>query len=245
MTSSRWRPHAAMVLAAGLGRRMRHLSRDIPKPMVPLLGVPLIDRVLDGIADAGIAKAVVNVHYLAEVLETHLETRTQPHIVISDERGLLLDTGGGVMKAWAHLGGKPFLIHNSDSVWIEHSSGANLRRLCEAWRPADMDCLMLLAPRLGSLGYEGDGNFDLSADGLLSRRVIGTKAAYVFGGASIVHPRLFDGAPSGAFSLNEVWDGALARGRLWGMALEGTWMHVGTPEAVIEAERLLVADRAS
>ena len=230
------KPHAAFVLAAGLGTRMRSLSATMPKPMVPLAGVPLIDRVLDGIADAGIARAVVNVHYLADMLEAHLAGRTRPAIVISDERGELLDTGGGVMKAWPQLNAGPFLIHNSDSVWIE-GTGRNLDRLCAAFDPGAMDCMMLLAPIARSIGYDGAGDFNLDSVGRLSRRIEGRQTPFVFAGVSIAHPRLFDDAPRGRFSLNTVWDRAIDRGRLFGVRLDGIWMHVGTPEAVAEAER--------
>jgi len=231
-------PHAAFVLAAGLGTRMRELTATIPKPMVPLLGVPLIDRVLDGIADAGIPKAIVNVHYRADVLEAHLATRSRPKITISDERNQLLDTGGGVMKAWQHLKAGPFLIHNSDSVWIE-GVGQNLERLCRAFDPESMDCLMLLAPISTSMGYEGSGDFNLDSNGRLTRRTEGRQSPFVFAGVSINHPRLFADAPEGAFSLNTVWNRAIERGRLSGIRMEGIWMHVGTPEAVAEAERRL------
>jgi len=247
-TNPDWRPHAAFVLAAGLGSRMRHLTHDIPKPMVPLNGVPLIDRVLDRIADAGIPRAVVNVHYLADVLQAHLATRNRPAITISDERGRLLDTGGGVMNAWPQLNASPVLIHNSDSVWIEgqnNTQGSNLASLCAAWNPDVMDSLMLLAPLANSIGYDGDGDFEMDETGRLSRRKPGTASPYVFAGVSIAHPRLFEDAPTGAFSLNTVWNKAIASGRLYGVALSGTWMHVGTPEAVLEAERRMDREHAS
>ena len=238
-----WRPHAAFVLAAGLGKRMRHLTHDIPKPMVPLNGIPLIDRVLDRIAAADIPRAIVNVHYMADILESHLAPRTRPAITISDERGLLLETGGGVIKAWPHLKAGPFLIHNSDSVWIERTT-QNLSALCAVWNPDTMDSLMLLAPLADSIGYDGDGDFEMAASGQISRRQPGTKTPYVFAGVSIAHPRMFEGAPSGAFSLNKIWDKSIAHGRLYGVRLEGTWMHVGTPEAVIEAERRMDREQA-
>ena len=237
------RPHTAFVLAAGLGTRMRELTASIPKPMVPLNGIPLIDRVLNGIADAGIPRAVVNVHYCADVLEAHLANRKRSKITISDERGVLLDTGGGVMKAWPLLKSGPFLIHNSDSVWIE-GVGRNLDRLCAAFDPAVMDTLMLLAPISTSIGYDGAGDFNMDASGRLSRREAGRQTPFVFAGVSIAHPRLFDGAPSGKFSLNQVWDTAIDNGRLFGMRLDGVWMHVGTPEAVAEAERRMDFENA-
>ncbi|MDZ4841903.1 MAG: nucleotidyltransferase family protein [Hyphomicrobium aestuarii] len=235
-----WRPHAAFVLAAGLGTRMRHLTATIPKPMVALNGVTLIDRVLDRIADAGITTAIVNVHYRADELEAHLGRREgrAPHIVISDERAKLLDTGGGVIHAWPQLSAGPFLIHNSDSVWIE-GVGRNLDRLSLAFDADRMDAILLLAPTANSLGYDGNGDFQMDGAGCLSRREHGQEAAFVFAGASIAHPRLFDGAPDGPFSLNHVWNRAIEAGRLYGVRLDGTWMHVGTPEAVVEAERQL------
>ena len=243
-TNPNWRPHTAFVLAAGLGKRMRHLTHDIPKPMVPLNGVPLIDRVLDRIAAAGIPRAVVNVHYQADVLERHLAARTRPALTISDERGRLLDTGGGIIHAWPHLALGPFLIHNSDSVWIERAT-KNIDALCAAWNPDLMDSLMLLAPLTNAMGYDGPGDFVMAPSGQLSRREPGTTTPYVFAGVSIAHPRLFDGAPAGAFSLNSVWDKAIAAGRIYGIELSGTWMHVGTPEAVIEAERRMHREHVS
>lgn len=244
-----WRPAIAFVLAAGRGTRMRYLTESIPKPMVPLKGITLIDRVLDRIAEAKIPKAVVNVHYLADVLECHLARRTgtPPEILLSDERTALLDTGGGVAHAmrsvWPQLSEAPFLIHNSDTVWIE-GVGRNLDRLCDAFVPETMDALLLLAPTARSLGYDGVGDFQMDAAGRLTRRAHGETAPFVFAGVSIAHPRLFDGAPDGAFSLNRPWTAAMERGRLYGVRLDGLWMHVGTPEAVTEAERQLDLENA-
>lgn len=238
MTDDSWRPHAAFVLAAGLGTRMRHLSETLPKPLVPLNGVPLIDRVLNGISASGIQHVVVNVHFRADQLEAHLSPRTRPEITISDERGLLLETGGGVMKAWSSLKSGPFLIHNSDTVWIE-GVDRNIDRLCAAWNGETMDSLMLLATPEHSIGYDGVGDFNRNCDGRLTRRVSGVTAPFVFAGVSIAHPRLFDHAPTGAFSLNWVWDRAIASRRLYGIPLTGLWMHVGTPETVIQAEQLM------
>lgn len=232
------RPTTAMVLAAGLGTRMRPLTDVVPKPLVRLGGRPLVDHVLDRLQAAGIRRAVVNVHYLAEKLEVHLATRREPEIIISDERGVLLDTGGGVVRALPLLGDAPFVIHNSDSVWIE-DGGSNIARLIGAWDGARMDALLLVARTAHSLGYDGDGDFTMAADGRLERRAKGTTAPLVFAGVSIAHPRLFDGAPGGAFSLNAPWDRAIAAGRLFGLPLQGHWMHVGTPEALRDAERIV------
>lgn len=232
------RPVTAMVLAAGMGTRMRPLTDTRPKPLVELTGRALIDHVLDRLVAAGVTRAVVNVHYFADSLEIHLAARGNPEIIISDERGVLLDTGGGVMRARADLGGGPFFIHNSDSVWIEHGRPA-LGDLLDAWNSDKMDSLLLLARRAGSLGYEARGDFNLEKDERLVRRAPGAEAPYVFAGVSIAHPRLFDGAPSGAFSLNELWDRAIGQGRLYGVVLDGQWMHVGTAAALFEAEALL------
>ncbi len=236
-----WRPEAAMVLAAGLGKRMRPLTDSLPKPLVRLKGRALIDHVLDRIAAAGVKRAVVNVHYLAGALETHLSQRKRPQIVISDERGMILDTGGGVMHALDKLGPEPFLIHNSDSVWIE-GVGANLERLFAAWDSDTMDSLMLLASGATSLGYEGPGDFAMATNGKLVRRGERQMAPFVFTGVSIAHPRMFEGAPQGAFSLNRLWNTAIEKGRLYGIRLDGLWMHVGTPEALTEAERWIESE---
>lgn len=232
----------AMVLAAGLGTRMRPLTDAVPKPLVRLKGKPLIDHVLDRLAGGGITRAVVNVHYKADQIEAHLARRSKPAIVISDERDTLLDTGGGVVRALPLLGDAPFLIHNSDSVWLE-GIGSNIARLIAAFDPTRMDSLMLLALGATSLGYEGQGDFVMAPDGLLGRRGESRQAPFVFTGVSIAHPRLFDSAPQGRFSLNVLWDRAIREGRLFGMRLEGAWMHVGTPQSVGEAEQWI--DRAA
>ncbi len=232
------RPTTAFVLAAGLGTRMRPLTNDTPKPLVPLAGRPLIDHVLDRLAGAGITRAVVNVHHHADKLEAYLKARRTPEIVISDERGLLLETGGGVMHARDKIGTEPFLIHNSDSVWIEPGNG-NLERLLSAWDDERMDTLMLLAPAATSLGYDGKGDFFMDEDGRLARQHGERLAPLVFAGVSIAHPRLFENAPGGKFSLNVPWNEAIARQRLYGLVMEGTWMHVGDPQALQEAEEAI------
>jgi N-acetyl-alpha-D-muramate 1-phosphate uridylyltransferase len=231
-----------MVLAAGLGQRMRPLTDTIPKPLVALAGRTLIDHVLDRLDNAGITRTVVNVHYLADKLEAHLKPRTKPEIVISDERGVLLDTGGGVVRALPKLGNAPFVIHNSDSVWIE-GLGNNLERLIAAYDAKRMDSLMLLAPSSTSIGYDGAGDFNMDADGQLSRVAEGRIAPFVFTGVSIAHPRMFADAPEGRFSLNVPWNRAIDNGRLFGLRLDGIWMHVGTPETVGEAEAALAGAR--
>ncbi len=234
------RPTTAMVLAAGLGVRMRPLTDDRPKPLVALQGRPLLDHVLDRLAAAGITRAVVNVHYRADQIVAHLKGRTHPQSIVSDERDALLDTGGGVVRALPLLGPDPFVVHNSDSVWIE-GAGSNLDRLLSAFDPARMDSLMLLAPAADSLGYDGPGDFAMDEHGRLRRRRENETVPYAFAGVSIAGPALFAEAPAGAFSLNRLWDRSLAAGRLYGLALQGVWMHVGTPQALIEAESRLAA----
>lgn len=230
-----------MVLAAGQGVRMRPLTDKVPKPLVQLKGRALIDHVLDRIAGAGVARAVVNVHYLADQIEAHVAKRQAPQIVISDERALLLETGGGVVKALPKLGPEPFLIHNSDSVWIE-GVGSNLERLFAAWDSETMDALMLLASAATSLGYEGQGDFVMANNGRLVRRGERQMAPFVFTGVSIAHPRMFEGMAPEPHSLNRPWDKAIAKGRLYGIRLDGLWMHVGTPEALVEAERWIESE---
>lgn len=237
MTSAK-RPTSAFVLAAGKGERMRPLTNTIPKPLVPLAHKPLIDHVLDRLASAGIKRAVVNIHYLADKLEKHLAHRTAPKIILSNERDEVLDTGGGALRALPKLGAEPFVIHNSNSVWIE-GLGSNLERLLDAWDEKEMDSLMLVAPLAASIGYDGLGDFQMDPTGRLTRQSGPRLAPFVFAGVSIAHPRLFDNAPKGPFSLNKLWDRAIEKGRLYGLRLEGIWMHVGTPEALKEAETAL------
>lgn len=227
----------AMVLAAGYGERMRPLTDTMPKPLVPLMGRTLIDHVLDRLADAGVETAVVNVHYLPEQIEAHMEARGAhaPKTVISDERDLLLDTGGGTTKALPLLGDGPFFIHNSDSVWSEGVTAA-LPRMQRAWDEDNMDCLLLLAPLSTSIGYHARGDFDMAPDGRLSRRGERQVVPFAFAGVSLCKAAMFEDAPDGPFSLNLLWDRALAKGRLYGVRLDGRWMHVGTPEALAEAE---------
>lgn len=231
-------PETAIVLAAGLGTRMRPLTDAVPKPLVRLAGRPLIDHVLDNIAAAGIGRAIVNVHYKAVLLEQHLAKRTRPQIVISDERDALLDTGGGVVRALGLTNGGPVLIHNSDSLWRE-GVGSNIARLIDAFEPDRMDSLLLVALGANALGYDGFGDFTMAPDGRLTRRKERQLAPFAFTGVSIAHPRLFADAPQGAFSLNVLWNRAIEAGRLYGVRLDGTWMHVGTPEALDEANAFL------
>jgi MurNAc alpha-1-phosphate uridylyltransferase len=231
-----------MVLSAGLGTRMAPANSTLPKPLVQLHGKALIDHVLDRHVEAGIDRVVVNLHHKADLIEAHLEGRRRPAIEFSDERGKLLDTGGGVKKALPRLGNGPFLIHNADSVWIE-GVGSNLARLMQAWDDGRMDCLMMLALASHSLGYQGRGDFAFESDGRVRRRRVEQEMVpFAFTGVSLAHPRLFAGSPSGAFSLNAVWDTAMEAGRAWGMRMEGIWMHVGSADALAQAEQQLARE---
>ena len=229
------RPRRAMVLAAGLGERMRPITDTMPKPLVKVGGQAMLDFVLDRLADAGVERAVVNVHYLADQIERHLASRKKPQIVISDERVKLLNTGGGVVKALPELGREPFFQVNSDTIWID-SVKPNLTRLAEAFDDSIMDALLLLAPAATSIGYAGRGDFTMAPDGKLQKRGEQEVAPYVYAGAAILAPKLFDGAPADAFSLTRMFDKAREAGWLHGLRLEGVWMHVGTPDAIALAE---------
>lgn len=225
----------AFILGAGFGSRMRPLTDTIPKPMVQLAGKPLIDHVIDRLASVGVKKIVVNVHYLADVLETHLRQRNDVELIISDERNELLDTGGGVYKALPHFGDEPFFIHNSDSVWVENGHN-NLAELIKKFDPQKMDNLLCLANKNTSLGYDGNGDFLLSNEGLISRKPSDVTSDHVFIGASIATKNLFEKSPEGSFSLNKLWDVSIAKNRVYGIKHQGIWMHVGTTEALSEAE---------
>jgi MurNAc alpha-1-phosphate uridylyltransferase len=232
----------AMILAAGLGTRMAPLTLERPKPLIELNGKPLIDHAIDRLVRGGVKLIVVNVHYLADQLIAHLEKRRardpNVEIRISDETGPILDTGGGIAKALAHFEDEPFFTHNSDSLWVE-GMGSAMARMRARWNPETMDALMLLAPCATAIGYEGRGDFEMDAWGVLKRRPEMNLAPFVWTGLQIIHPRLFDGAPAGRFSINRLWDKALDKGRLYGVRLDGVWIHVGTPQGLQDAEIFL------
>ena len=236
-------PDHAMVLAAGLGTRMRPVTDGMPKPLVPVAGKPLLDHVLDKLADAGVSDAVVNVHYFAEQIEKHVAGRRAPGITISDERNQLLNTGGGVRAALRFLGTAPFFLLNSDTLWIDGVDG-NLNRLARAFDPARMDALLLLAPTATSVGYVGRGDFAMDPAGVLRRRREREVVPFVYAGAAVLTPAMFADAPEGPFSLNLLFDRAIDAGRLCGLRLDGVWMHVGTPEAIVAAEAAILDSAA-
>jgi MurNAc alpha-1-phosphate uridylyltransferase len=228
----------AMILAAGMGVRMRPLTDNRPKPLVEVNGQSLIDYAVDRLRAAGCRRAVVNVHHFSEQIEAWAGTQRDPRIAVSDERSELLDTGGGIAKALPLLGEDPFFVLNSDSLWLEGARPA-LARLRAAWRNDDMDCLLLLCETARAIGYAGQGDFVQAADGRLSRRPSGDQDALVYIGCYLVHPRLFHGAPKGKFSMNVLWNKAIAEGRLFGIVHDALWLHVGTPESIPLAERAL------
>lgn len=231
-------PKTAMVLAAGLGTRMRPLTDDRPKALVEVGGRALIDHVLDRLADAGVGTAVVNVHWFADRLENHLAGRGRgPEIVISDERETLLETGGGLKKAAPLLGSDPVFVANIDSVWVDR--GDALNQLARLWNPSIMDAALLLARREGSIGFEGDGDFFLADDGRLTFRGEAPSAPFAYMGVHICRPDYVADGPDGPFSLSQFWRRSAAAGRLYGVVLDGDWMHVGDPQARDEAEAKL------
>ncbi len=232
-----------MVLAAGFGARMRPLTDHMPKPLVRVAGKPLLDHCLDRLAEAGVARAVVNVHYLPDQIIAHVANRTRPAITISDERDIILGTGGAVVKALGRLGDTPFFHLNADTLWID-GVRPNLARLADSFDPARMDILLLLAPTAGSIGYHGKGDYAMAADGSLRRRKEQEVVPFVYAGVAILSPAPFADAPDGEFPLTRIFDRAAEAGRLHGLRIDGTWMHVGTPDAVGAAEKAFLASVA-
>ena len=237
----------AMILAAGLGTRMGSLSDHTPKALTKVNGTCLLDRLRSHAAAAGVRKLVVNVHHLANQIEEHLGAEIDAGTtVISDEREALLETGGGVKKALPLLGADPFFVLNSDALWVD-ARASNLLRLKAAWNPQRMDALLLLVPTEAALGYDGVGDFFAEPGGeqQIQFRGDASKAPFMFGGVQLLAPHLYDGMPTGAFSNREVYRKAAAKGRLFGLPIEGHWMHVGTAGAIADAEAYLASIGAS
>ncbi len=228
----------AMIMAAGLGTRMRPLTDDRPKPLIELNNKALIDYAFDRLVDIGIERVIVNIHYLADVLEHHLKGVKGVEIIISDERTGLLDTGGGAARALEELGPDPFFVINADSVWLE-GVGRSLARMGALWDSDSMDFMLLIASTVNSIGYNGVGDFLMDEQGRLRRRPECGVAPFVNTGAYLVHPRVFHDLPGRPFSMNLLWDRAIEDDRLFGIRHDGIWMHVGTPEALTQAEELL------
>ncbi len=230
-------PKTAMVMAAGYGKRLRPLTDSVPKPLVKVLGVPMIDVVLDRLAAAGVERAVVNLHHLGGMIRDHLKHRTDIEIVFSEESEIL-ETGGGIVQALPLLGPDPFFAVNAKIIWLNGRTDV-LRRLADTWNDAEMDGLLLLQPTVTAVGYEGRGDFLMDQNGRLARREEWRVAPLVYAGIQILHPRLFQDAPQGAFSTNILWDRAIAQGRLFGIRHDGEWYHVSTPKHLEDVERHL------
>ncbi|WP_324827646.1 nucleotidyltransferase family protein [Qipengyuania zhejiangensis] len=229
----------AMLMAAGLGKRMRPLTASTPKPLVRVAGQPLIDRALDRLEEAGVAKAVVNVHYLADAIEAHVGPRNAPKITFSDERDVLLETGGGMVKAHsAGLLPDPFFACNADSIWLDGPRNA-FADLSSRWNPERMDALLLVVGHARAFNFDGTGDFYMDGHGCLKRKVAGRIAPFIYTGIQLVSHRLLRDPPEGKFSTNILWDRAIAEGRLFGIAFTGNWYEVGTPEHIRPTEEAL------
>ena len=230
-------PQRAMVLAAGLGERMRPITDTLPKPLIELRGRTLLDSILDRVAAAGVPEAVINLHYLGEMIEARLVPRERPRVSFSHEE-TRLETGGGVCKALSLLGADAFFVINGDVCWLDGHTPA-LERLAAAWDDEEMDALLLLHPTAFAVGYAGVGDFVLAPDGRMRRRRESEVSPFVFTGIQILHPRLFEDAPEEPFSLNLIYDKAGAAERLWGLRHDGEWFHIGTPEGLRDVEDAL------
>ena len=228
-------PTTAMVFAAGLGKRMRPITDALPKPLVKVAGRTLIDHCLDRFAEGGVARAIVNVHWFADQIEEHLATRQAPKIVISDERAQLLDQGGGIKRALPLIGAEPFFLCNTDAFWIE-GPRSNIGRLAEAFDPKVMDIALLVAAGAGAVGVDWPGDFSMTRDGRLKSREDRRVAPFVYTGVGIMKPELFADAREEVFRLAPYFHAAAAKGRLYGVRLDGLWIHVGSPESIAEAE---------
>ncbi|MFM2371593.1 MAG: hypothetical protein RIS85_1315 [Pseudomonadota bacterium] len=231
----------AMVLSAGLGKRMRPLTATRPKPLVQVAGKPLIDHCLDKLDEAGVARAVVNVHYLPDAMEAHLARRATPQIAISDEREQLLETGGGMVKALPLIGSDPFFALNSDNIWLDGPRDV-FQHLSNNWDAEQMDALLLLVPHARAFNYRGKGDFHMDPMGRISRRRTGRVAPFIYSGIQIVSHRLLRDAPDGAFSTTRLWDRAIAEGRLYGLSHLGLWYEVGEPQMIAPTEAALLHD---
>ena len=232
-------PHTAMIMAAGLGKRMRPLTATRPKPLVEVSGKALLDHVLDKLRAAGVGRVVVNVHYLADALEAHLATRGQGlEVVISDERKLLMETGGGLVKAAPMIDCDPFLALNSDNLWIDGPADT-IKLLASQWDDSKMDALLLVVPQARALGHKGMGDFHMDRAGRIRRRQRSYVAPFVFTGIQIVSKRLLRDAPGGPFSTNILWDRAIEEGRAFGAVHQGLWFDVGTPQSIPFTEAAL------
>ena len=228
-------PKNAMVLAAGLGLRLRPITNKTPKPLVKVADRTLLDHTLDRLVAVGVERAVVNIHHLADQVEQHLGNRKDLEIIISSEADDLLETGGGVKKALEHFGDEPFYISNADVLWLNGPTPA-LGRMIERWNDDEMDVLLMLHSTVEAYGYTGNGDFEAEPNGKLSRKLEGEITPYLFTGVQSIHPRIFEATPDGAFSLNVIYDKAIEAERLYGVVHDGEWFHIGTPDGLAQAE---------
>ncbi|WP_244493740.1 nucleotidyltransferase family protein [Aureimonas sp. AU4] len=240
MPRSAAKPRTAMILAAGLGKRMRPITSTIPKPLVEVRGKALIDYGLDALARNGVERVVVNVHYMAELMRAHLRKRRDMEVVVSDETDRLLESGGGIVRARPLLGDDPFYLLNADTFWIDGYRD-NLDLVADLWDPAKSDITLLIAEMRQATGYEGRGDFTMDKEGRLRRVAERDMSPFIYAGAGILNPAVFDGLPEETFSLNRVFDTAIAADRLYGVRLDGLWITVGTPAAVREANDAFLA----
>lgn len=230
-------PEKALVFAAGLGTRMRPITLTLPKPLVRIGGKTMLDHMLDRLVESNVGEAIVNVHWLADQIETALKTRRDPAITISDERAMLLDQGGGIVKVLEQLQGKPFFICNTDALWID-APKPQLSRLRQFWEPDKMDVLLLLANRAESIGIEGHGDFLLDPSGRLLRPAPGDEAPYTYAGVGVIKSSLFINLKAEPLKLAPFFFSAADQGRLFGLVLEGRWLHVGSPDVIEQAENV-------
>ncbi|TFF20435.1 nucleotidyltransferase family protein [Jiella endophytica] len=242
--TTRLKPKTAMILAAGLGKRMRPITSTMPKPLIEIRGRALIDYGLDALARNGVEKVVVNVHYMADLMRAHLRKRKDMEIVISDETDQLLDSGGGIVKALPDLGSEPFYLLNADTFWIDGYRD-NLDLLAELWDPARMDVSLLIAEMRQATGYDGNGDFTMDPSGRLTRVPERVVSPFIYAGGAIMKPELFEGRAVERFSLNRIFDETIEAERLYGVRLDGVWITVGTPPAIKLAEEAFVASAAA
>jgi MurNAc alpha-1-phosphate uridylyltransferase len=230
-------PHTAMVMAAGFGTRLRPLTETTPKALVPVLGVPMLDVVLNRLRAVGVKRVVINVHHLGDKIRVHLQGRTDLEIIFSEEAEIL-ETGGGIVQALPLLGSDPFFTVNAKIIWLNGKIDA-LERLAAEWDEARMDALLLLQPTVSAVGYNGKGDFVMDQEGRVRRRKEWQVAPLLYAGIQICHPRLFRDSPAGAFSTNILWDRAIEEDRLFGLRHDGEWYHVSTPQHLQDVERHL------
>lgn len=228
----------AMILAAGLGTRMRPITATIPKPLVEVHGKALLDHALDALENGGVKNAAVNVHYLADQIERHVENRLIPEIKISDERRALLDSGGGVKRAIRDFKSGPFFILNADSFWLDNDQ-STIKAMADVWDSEEMDMMLLLSNKQQAVGFDGAGDFHMDESQKLTRRGEAVTAPYIYAGAIIAKAEAFHAIQEEMFSLNQLFDEAIANERLFGFALDGLWLHVGTPQSISEAEQAI------